>query len=174
MLTKSQLVPAAAAVAGSLAGACLREWARAVRPTADVVERVGVQTESVTIRAGSSLYGCDNSPGPRENDRRWCGMSFGTLYGGHLRDPRLDILCTVADGSPVAFVWVEPTRRARYVVVRQQGFAEVYETTGGLPVRLAATEGVDVEEARATVDVSEHDGRGGLIRRYVLEARVAG
>lgn len=174
MLTKSQLVPAAAAVAGSLAGACLREWARAVRPTADVVERVGVQTESVTIRAGSGLYGCDNSPGPRENDRRWCGMSFGTLYGGHLRDPRLDILCTVADGSPVAFVWVEPTRRARYVVVRQQGFAEVYETTGRLPVRLATTEGVDVEEALATVDLSEHSGRGELIRRYMLEARVAG
>jgi hypothetical protein len=141
---------------------------------ARVLERVGVMTESVTIRAGSNLYACDNSQGPRERNRRWCGTSFGRLYDGRLRDPRLDVLCTTADGSPVVFVWVEPSRRSRYVVVRQQGFAEVYAATGGLPIRLATTEGVSIETSRASIGVSEHDVRGRLIRRYVLEALVAG
>lgn len=174
VLTKSRQVPFRDIVAGSLADACVREWARGTRPMPRVVERVGVITESVTIRSGSNLYGCDNSQGARERNRRWCGMSFGTLYGGRLRDPRLDVLCTTTNGSPVGFLWVEPSRSSSYVVVRQKGFAEVYEATGGLPVRLATTEGVSIETFRASIDVSEHDERGRLIRRYVLEALVAG
>jgi hypothetical protein len=140
-----------------------------------VVERVGVAGESVTVAAASWLHGCDDSPGPREGGRRWCASSSGRLYGGRLRDPRLAIAgCTAADGAPMGFAWVQPSRGARYLVVEQPGYAEVYETAAGLPVRVATTVAVSLERSSALFDLSEHDARGALIRRYELEARVAG
>ena len=45
----------------------------------------------VRRESGAAVFGCDNSPGPREDDRRWCGGAYGQLYGGRLRDPRLGI-----------------------------------------------------------------------------------
>lgn len=65
-------------------------------------------------------------------------------------------------------------RDARYLVVRQAGYDEVYEAAGGLPVRIATTTGVSVEDARATFELSEHDVEGRLLSRYRLEAVVAG
>jgi hypothetical protein len=146
-------------------------------PYGSIVMRVGVSGESVTFRNRSrrGLYSCDNSQGAREEDRRWCGGAFGQLDGGHLRDPRLDMgECTTRGGGLVGFAWIEPGPGAKYVVVRQQGYAEVYDVGGGLPVRVTTTSDVEIEESRATFDLSEHDANGRAIRAYLVDARVAG
>jgi hypothetical protein len=91
-----------------------------------------------------------------------------------LLDPRLDIGCSTDDGTQMGFVWVQPSTDARYVTVEQQGYGEVYEVAGELPVRVATTTDVEVEGSRASFDLSEHGADGRLIRSYTLEARVAG
>ncbi len=160
----------------SAVGACLQQdWDD--RPSGPIVVRVGVSGESVTFRNRSrrGLYGCDNSEGPREEDRAWCGRVFGQLYAGELRDPRLDVgACTTRAGGVLGFAWIEPHTGVQYVVVEQSGYAEVYEVAGGLPVRVATTSGVETEVSRAAFDVSEHTADGTLIRKYRLVARVAG
>lgn len=159
----------------SLSADCLRTRERRPRPALPLVERIGVTSTTVTFAAASDLYGCDDSPGPREEDRRWCSTSFGRLYDGRLRDPRLDIAgCRTAAGEPMGFVWVEPDARTRYVAVEQEGYTEVYETAGSLPVRIATTTGVEIEGSRASFHVSEHDASGRLVRRYTVDAVVAG
>jgi hypothetical protein len=134
-----------------------------------------VHSESVTFQdaSGRGIFGCDNSPGPRENNRRWCGSAYGQLYGKRLRDPRLDILCGTTD-EPVGFVWVHPSPGVRYVSVEQPGYVEVYEVAGDLPVRVATISGVEYEGSRATFDLFEHAADGSLVRRYRMEAAVAG
>ena len=147
------------------------------RPYGPIVMRIGVSGESVTFRNRSrrGLYGCDNSQGAREEDRRWCGGAFGQLDGGHLRDPRLDMgACTTREGGLLGFAWIEPAPGAKYVVVQQPGYAEVYEVGGGLPVRVTTTSDVEIEGSRATFELSEHDANGRVIRRYRVDARVAG
>ncbi len=74
----------------------------------------------------------------------------------------------------VGFVWVQPGRRARYVSVEQTEYVEVYEVASNLPVRVATRNGVRVEGSRATFDLFEHDANGQLLRKYRLEAAVAG
>lgn len=176
VLTRATVVDASDVEAGSAASACLHGRFRAVRGAGPVVTRTGVSSASVTFREESrhGLVGCDDSQGPREPGRRWCGASFGRLYGGRLRDPRLDVLCTTANGEPMGFVWVQPEIATRYVAVRQPGYVEVYEVAAGLPVRVATTSGVESEGSRASFELSEHDGEGRLIREYRLEAVVAG
>ena len=147
------------------------------RPAAaPAVVRIGAQSESVTVREASAraVRGCDNGAGPREADRRWCGIAYGWLRNGRLLDPRLDLLCTTEDGEPLAFVWVEPHPGARFVLVDQGGFAEAYETAGDIPVRIAFTTGIDLGRSAARVEVSEHAASGGLVRRRIVDARVAG
>jgi hypothetical protein len=97
------------------------------------------------------------------------------LYEGHLRDPRLDIGgCNTADGRPVASAWVEPAPGARYVVVEQPGFAEVYEVAATMPVRISTISGLNEAPLGASFRVSEHDAQGRLLRSYELEAFPAG
>jgi hypothetical protein len=96
------------------------------------------------------------------------------LIRGRLRDPRLDILCRTRSGAPVGLVWAQPSTSARYVAVEQPGYSEVYETAGGLPVRISTTSGVQTDDSLATFELSEHDANGDLVRRYRLTARVAG
>jgi len=174
VLTGSRVVPVGWPTNAALTS-CLREqWSS--RTATRAVARVGVTWESVTLfeRAGRAVHGCDNATGPREDGRRWCGGAYGRLVAGRLRDPRLDILCTLDDGTPVGFAWVEPRAGARYVVVDEGRYSEVYEVAGGAPVRIATTIGVDVDRARARFEVSEHDAAGRLLERYSLEAQVAG
>lgn len=174
VLTRVRVVPLDDVEPASLSAACLRRgWD--TRPSESLVERVGVNSETVTFRNASGLYGCDDSPGPSVEHRRWCGSSFGQLDAGDLRDPRLDIgFCSTDDGEPMAFVWVEAQRHARYVAVEQPGFSEVYEVAGGLPVRVATVAGLNPDPLGATFDLSEHDATGRLLRRYRLEALPAG
>jgi len=163
------------AEAGSAVAACLGR-ADGDRPSGPIVVRIGVSGESVTFgnRSGHGLYGCDNSEGPREGGRRWCGVAFGQLSEDRLRDPRLDLgACKTKDGTTLGFAWVEPAPSARYVALEQGDYVEVYETSGALPVRVT-TNDVDIERSNATFHVSEHASDGSLVRRYRLEASVAG
>jgi hypothetical protein len=161
---------------GTASWTCLYGRSRGVDATGASIERVGVSSESVTVResSGRGVFGCDNSLGPREENRPWCGSAHGVLYSGHLRDPRLSIGCQTRDERPMGFVWVEPEPRAAYVVVEQPGYAEVFPVAGELPVRVATTTGVEIEGSRASFDVREHGGDGRLLRAYRLEAAVAG
>ena len=161
---------------GTASWTCLHGRSRGVDATGPSIERVGVSSESVTVResSGRSVFGCDNSLGSREEDRRWCGIAHGLLYSGHLRDPRLSIGCQTRDETPMGFVWVEPEPSAAYLVVEQPGYAEVYAVAGELPVRVATTTGVEIEGSRASFDLREHAGDGRLLRAYRLEAAVAG
>jgi hypothetical protein len=175
LMTKVHVVDVDDVESGSLSADCLRATEEETTPSSPLVERIGVSSETVTLRSGRGLYGCDDTPGPRENGRRWCGSSFGRLYSGRLRDPRLDIAgCRTVNGTPMGLAWVEPGPITRYVVVRQPGYSEVYETAGGLPLRIASTTGVEVEGSRASFEISEHDASGRLLRRYRLDAAVAG
>jgi len=174
VLTKARTIPVGEIETGSSADTCLRGRAATARPTAPLVERIGVKNESITLRGALGIHGCDNSPGPREERRRWCGSAFGMLDAGRLRDPRLSIGCKDDDGNPIGFVWAEPARMARYVTVEQRGYGEVYEVAGNLPVRIATATDVSVEMSRAAFEISEHDASGRRLRRYRLEAVVAG
>lgn len=174
VLTKVKIVRVGEVRAGSLAADCLRGPARGARPTGRLIERIGAASMTVTLRDASGLHACDDSPGRREADRRWCGAVFGRLYGGRLRDPRLSISCKTLDGKLMGFVWVEPDPGARFIAVRQPNFVEVYRTTVGLPVRVSTTVDVNAESSRASLDLSEHDERGRLVLRYRLEAAVSG
>jgi hypothetical protein len=161
--------------AGSAIATCVKR-ARDDRLSGPIVVRVGVSGESVTFRNGSGrgLYGCDNSVGPREAGRQVCGVAFGQLSEeGRLRDPRLNVgACTTKEGEPLGFAWVEPIESARYVAVEQDGYVEVYETAGGLPIRVT-TNDVAIERSSAAFGVTEHAVNGALVRRYLLEASVA-
>lgn len=173
-LTSVKVTDFADVVPGSPIAECLRQSSTPV--SGQVVERIGVVSSSVTSRAkdGRAIAGCDNTSGPREEDRPWCGGAYGQLHNGRLRDPRLDIGCLTEDDDMVGFVWVHPRARARYVSVDQPEYLEVYEVAGDLPVRVSTRSGVQVEGSRATFDLLEHDGDGRLLRRYRLEAAVAG
>jgi hypothetical protein len=115
-----------------------------------------------------------NTAGERPDRRRWCGGAYGTLSARRLNDPRLDLGCVTADGKPVASIWVEPARSTRYVVVLQASHAELYEAAAEQPVRVASTAGVDLSRSGATFELREHDRSGALLRRYRVEATVAG
>ena len=154
---------------------CVRRIA-ADAPIEDVVVRIGVVAESVTLASasGRALYACDGRRSLGAGRSDWCGTAFGRRERGHLVDPRLDLVDCAATGRPLALAWVEPGRSARYLALRQPGYVEVYEVKGRLPVRVATTTGVDVDGSRASFELSEHDTGGKLLRAYELEARVAG
>jgi hypothetical protein len=176
ILTAVSVTNVAAVEAGSASADCLNYPSASAPAAGPVVARVGVTSESVTYRAAGrrGLDGCDNGPGRREENRRWCGGAYGTLYHGRLRDPRLTIGCVTEDDEPMGFIWVEPSPAARYVVVEQPGYAEVYRVAGDLPVRVATTSRVEIEGSHATFELSEHDTKGRLLRQYRLHAAVAG
>jgi hypothetical protein len=176
VLTKAAATKAGDVGAGSAEASCLARQANDSKPVGDVVARVGVWGASVTFRERSAIVGCDTSRSSSGGGgRRWCGGSYGRLFGGRLRDPRLDIAgCRTGGGEPVGFVWIEPRRDSKYVVVAQPGYAEVYPVVRGLPVRVATVSGIDSDPIGAAFDVSEHDAAGHLRRTYRLTARPSG
>lgn len=177
VLTKVSVVPASEHSREPRSATCLSRGRGSTRARASAVERVGVRSETVTFEeeSGSAVFGCDNSPGPREAERRWCGGAYGQLYGGHLRDPRLDIGgCRTDENEPIAFIWMEPGRATRYVAVRQPDFTEVYEPAGGLPVRIATTSGFASDPLGVTINLTEHDATGKLLSSRRVDAVPAG
>jgi hypothetical protein len=174
VLTRARVIAVDALPPASLGARCAAGAGADLSTASLVVQRVDVRGTTVTFAAASGLHGCDATSGPRSAGH-WCGSSFGHLVRGRLLDPRLDLAgCRGRDGEPVAFAWVVPAPAARYVSVEQPGYAEVYERAADLPVRVSTTSGVDVARARAVFRLVEHDGRGRLLRRYELEAAVAG
>jgi hypothetical protein len=162
-------------VPGSPQASCLARQTDGARPIGAVVTRIGVSSETVTFRERSAVAGCDTSRNAAGDRERWCGGSFGRLFGGRLRDPRLDIAgCRTPKGDPIAFAWIEPGRDAEYVVVGQPGFAEMYPVGHGLPVRVATTSGIESDPIGAAFEISEHDGAGRVLRAYRLTASPAG
>lgn len=176
ILTSATAIPIDAIEPDSAATSCLREEFAQLDAVGSAVVRMGVASESVTFEEASrrGLFGCSNSAGQREENRRWCDGAYGQLYSGRLRDPRLGILCKTTEGAYVGFAWVQPAAAVRYVVVKQPEYTEVYEPSGGLPIRIATVSGVDVDTSSATFDISEHDAEGKRLREYELEAFVAG
>lgn len=176
VLTRVRVVRIPEVARHARAAECLHSRAAGARLWRVAVERVGVSARSLTAQEarGRGLVACDDSPGGRETGRPWCGGSYGRLYSGRLRDPRLSVLCSTGDRKPLGLLWVEPQPQTTYVAVEQAGFTEVYEVAAGLPVRVAATAGVDLERSSANLSLSEHDARGRLVRRYELHAAVAG
>ncbi len=173
--TKVHVRSARTATTTSAASSCIRAQGAQTRPHGVAVERVGVESSTVTYVSDSGLHGCDNSRGMREGDRRWCGTSFGVLRHSRLDDPRLDIAgCKTDSGAPMGFAWITAGPRARYVVVAQDGYAEIYEPAGDLPIRIATASGIEIDGSRATFRLSEHDAQGRLLRRYELDAVPAG
>lgn len=146
-------------------------------PRAPIVRRVGVDGASVTYRtaSGRDLVACDGAALGGERHRTWCGVALARVRDERVLDPRLDLAsCSTSSGDSVAFAWVEPGPRTRYVAVGRHGFVEVYSLIAGLPVRVAAASGIDLDTSSASFDVSEHDATGRLLRSYTLRARVAG
>ena len=176
VLTRVRVVRGAKRTPETTSASCLmrRNWG--IRAAEYSVERLGVYSESVTFRQEfrRGVFGCDNSLGAREESRRWCGGAYGTLYSGHLRDPRLGLGCSTIDGKRMAFVWMEPSSQTQYVSVVQPGFTEVYEVAGELPVRIATTSGLNAHPLAAMFHLFEHDAAGQLLRRYELNAVPAG
>jgi len=145
-------------------------------PAGPAVVRVGVDGESVTLgsRSRRGVHGCDAS-GRAARAHRWCGVAYGLVVGGRVRDPRLDLAaCRNESDRTIAFAWIDPQPGTRYVVVRRHGFAEVYRTAGDLPVRVATTDDIDVARSRARFRISEHAADGRLLLRYELTAQTAG
>jgi hypothetical protein len=174
IMAEAAVSPRRRVAAGSAEAACLRGSDDG--GSGPLAVRVGATATSATFRvlSGRALVACDGvSRGGVVG--AWCGRAFGLLREGRLEDPRLDLACVRPDGRPVAFAWIEPTQRARYVAVEEPGYVEVYAAAGGLrsPVRVVTTD-VDVSSSSASFDVSEHDRAGRLLRRYRLEATVSG
>jgi len=154
---------------------CLRALGGAWQPAGLAVERVGTNGLTITFRerGGRRILGCDSAPARSGRRSSWCGLADGELRGGRLVDPRLGIGCRSREGRPLGFAWIEPGASARYVAVERRGYVEVYPAAEGLPARVV-TEEVEPDEARAAFRVAELDRRGRLLRRYTLEAVVAG
>jgi hypothetical protein len=147
-----------------------REW----RADTLVVDRRSGHRRTLSFRSadGRFLDSCD-SIGVRIEGRRWCAASTGTLDRGSLRDPRLT-LCRPASGRPVAFIWVTPRRRARSVGVVLGRRVELYRVAAGIPVRVSSDRNVRIRGSSATFFVRQYDGRGLLLARQTVIARVAG
>jgi hypothetical protein len=158
--------------------ACVSAEDRAtVAPDATVAERVSVAGESLTFanRDRSGVFVCDAGIDPAgERAPPWCHAVFGELAGDRLLDPRLDVICRDRERRPLAYVFVDPVPAARWIGVRQRGYVELYEALGGLPVRVATTSGIDLEQAGARVEVTQYDAEGRELIRGELEAAVAG
>jgi hypothetical protein len=155
---------------GECRGRGPREW----RPDTLVVDRRSGGRRTLAFRSADGRFvdSCD-SIGVRIEGRRWCASSTGTLYGGRLRDPRLT-LCQAPRRKPVAFIWLTPRRRARWVAVLEGGRAVLYRVVAGLPVRVSSDRNIRVSGSSATFHVRQYDVRGRLLERGTIVARVAG
>jgi hypothetical protein len=158
-------------------GATLRECRGGPRdwtPRTLVVDRRNGSRRSLAYRSDDARFvdSCD-AIGVRIEARSWCAPSTGRLFGGRLRDPRLT-LCQARGARPVAFVWVTPRPRARWIGVVRVGGIDLYRVAGGLPVRVSSDRGVRLHGSRATFHVRQYDGRGRLVARETIDARVSG
>jgi hypothetical protein len=85
-------------------------------------------------------------------------------------DPRLDV-CTDGNRRPlVAFGWINPVPRARWIVIDEPGYREVYAVVAGLPVRVSTTSGLS-RRGGAVFRTAQYDAQGVfLVHRKVVAA----
>lgn len=163
---------------GDRAADCLSAADRAnVAADSSAVERVGVDSESLTFagRDGAVVYACDGGVDPAgERKAPWCRAVVGELDHGHVLDPRLDVICRDRRRRPLAYAFVEPAPGARWIGVRQDGYVELFEVLGDLPVRIATTRGIDADNARTMFALTQYDADGGELVHGEMEASVAG
>jgi hypothetical protein len=159
--TKSRLRPMVSACGGS----------ERVALDSLVVERIGVNGRTITFPIpGSEIGGCDRNPRARPVQNPWCGGAAWILRRGRVSDARLDI-CTDRKGRPVvAFGWVNALPRAKWIVVDQPGFREVYPVAARLPVRVST---VSEMGSPTTFHTAQYDANGVLLARKVVRASIA-
>jgi hypothetical protein len=146
------------------------------RRNAEVVERIGVHGRSLTFLLGRRhLVACDRDSRARAIRGPWCGIAAWDLEGGRVADPRLSI-CYRKQGAALAgFAWINPALHARWIVVDQPEYREIYAVEGGLPVRVETVSGLGRAEAgRAVFNVIECDGEGAVVARREVVATIAG
>jgi hypothetical protein len=142
------------------------------------VEYVTVDGTTLTFatRDRAQLVGCDGAARSREPSGTWCGMQTTRWRaGGSISDPRLDLAnCLTAAGDTVAYAWVVPASRARWLVVDHDHFREVYDASSPYPIRVATTDGIGTATSSATVHVTSYDAAGKEIGAEKVRAQVAG
>ena len=152
-----------------LLGTCPSGPVLAARP---IVERIGVNGRDITfLTAGSEIDGCDRNPQARAIHGPWCGSSGWIFRHGRVSDPRLDI-CSDRRGRPVvAFGWINPLAHAKWIVLDQPGFREVYPIAGSTPVRVSTASGIDA--GSGTFHTAQYDAQGVLLARQIVKAAIA-
>jgi hypothetical protein len=136
-----------------------------------------VDGRSITFanRDGTRVYACDGGSDPAgERAPPWCGAVVGQRRRRRLFDPRLDVDCVDARHHALAYVFVDPVARARWIGVQQEGYVELHEVVAGLPVRVETSRGIDLDEARAVFELAQYDAEGHELVSETLEAAVAG
>ena len=142
------------------------------------VEAVTVDGHTLTFATADRqrLVACDGAARQREPAGRWCGTATTKwLDGGRIEDPRLDLAnCLTADGATVAYAWVVPAARARWLVVDHDHFREIYDASSPFPVRISTTDGIDDTTSSATIHVRSYDASGKEVGDETVNAQVAG
>jgi len=151
-----------------LLGTCPSGPVLAAKP---IVERIGVNGRDITfLTAPSEIEGCDRNPRARAIHGPWCGSSGWGFRQGRVSDARLDI-CTDRRGrSVVAFGWINPLAHAKWIVVDQPGFREVYPVAANLPVRVSTVTEIG---SPTTFNTAQYDARGVLLKRQTVKAAIA-
>jgi hypothetical protein len=140
-----------------------------------VVERVGVGGESLTVKDSRvpSLLTCGTSFGPPLRHDRWCARGGWRASSQGVGDPRLGF-CTGREGRTVAYAWLNPASGARWLVVDQPGFKEVYRVVLGLPVRVTTIAWPRRADGGVTLSYAQYGADGRELDRRSVVAYVAG
>jgi hypothetical protein len=84
----------------------------------------------------------------------------------------LDI-CTDRQARPViAFAWINPVRRAKWIVIDQPGYREVYPVAARLPIRVSTVSGLERQDG-AVFHSAQYDVAGVLLVRRKVVAAIA-
>lgn len=138
-----------------------------------VVERVGVSGRSITFRGPyGTIRGCDRSLRARPIQAPFCGGAAWNIRHGTVSDPRLDLCYDRRSRPVIAFAWINPVPHARWIVVDQPGYREIYPVAGGLPVRLSTISDLE-HSGGALFRTAQYDVRGVLLVRRKVVAAIA-
>jgi len=128
----------------------------------------------VTFRVGRRhVVACDRDPGAHAVSGPWCGVAAWNLAPDGVSDPRLSLCYGHRGSARAGFAWIDPLPRARWVVVDQPGYREIYPTGGGLPVRVSSVSGL-ARPGTASFQVAQYGAGGGLLARNEVVAEIAG
>jgi hypothetical protein len=83
-------------------------------------------------------------------------------------------ICQPRGRRPVAFIWVTPRRRTRWIGILAGRRTLLYRVAARLPVRVSTDRNVRIRGSSATFFVRHYDGGGRLRLRQTIAAHVAG